>query len=382
MVLLMNRRLIVLVALAQGLAVVLFPGPVLAAAPRQDPSLYDDIWRFAEWYDNAESPLLQTVLFSGRFQYEYASVNDDDATHDEWNVRRMRLGVRTEWFQQFTLHAEAEFNPQETGPFYMRLTDFYLEWSRSGPLTITVGKHGVPFTMDGTTSSKELLTIDRSNLSNNMWFTQEYMPGLSFSGEASNWAYHLGAFSAGARNREFGEFNGSMFTLASLGYDFAGALGADEAVLSGNWVYQDPDSNNTFTRQLQHVTSVNLKYQDGRWGARTDLSAGSGYQDQSDLWGTMVMPFFNITPSFQIVGRHTFLSSEDANGVRLNRYENQLTGGRGDRYNELYVGASYYFYGHKLKLQSGLQLADMNDSADDGGSYSGISLTTGLRISW
>ena len=74
--------------------------------------------------------MIQSVLFGGRFQYEYATVNDADLRHDEWNVRRMRLGVRSELFQEFTLHAEAEFNPQETDPFYMRLTDFYLEWSR------------------------------------------------------------------------------------------------------------------------------------------------------------------------------------------------------------------------------------------------------------
>ena len=47
---------------------------------------------------------------------------------------------------------------------------------------ITVGKHSVPFTQEGATSSRELLTIDRSNLANNIWFGQEYMPGVSVSG--------------------------------------------------------------------------------------------------------------------------------------------------------------------------------------------------------
>jgi phosphate-selective porin OprO/OprP len=48
----------------------------------------------------------------------------------------------------------------------------------------------------------------------------------------------------------------------------------------------------------------------------------------------------------------------------------------------VYLGANYYFYGHKLKLQSGVQLADMNDGAADGGAYSGVSWTNGLRVSW
>jgi phosphate-selective porin OprO/OprP len=66
----------------------------------------------------------------------------------------------------------------------------------------------------------------------------------------------------------------------------------------------------------------------------------------------------------------------------LNTYENRAVAGRGDRYNEGYIGANYYFYGHKLKLQSGLQFGDMNDSANDGGAYSGVAWTTGLRVSW
>ena len=56
--------------------------------------------------------------------------------------------------------------------------------------------------------------------------------------------------------------------------------------------------------------------------------------------------------------------------------------GRGDEYKELYLGANYYFYGHRLKLQTGVQFADMNDRANDGGAYSGVAWTTGLRVGW
>ena len=345
-------------------------------------STYDDIWKFAEWYSNDENEAIQSVLFSGRFQYEFAAVDADQGTHDEWNIRRMRLGVRTEWFHQLTVHVEAGFNPQERDPFYTRLTDTYVAWEASDLLALTVGKQGVPFTMDGSTSSKELLTIDRSNLANNIWFPQEYMPGVSVSGGRSNWVYQLGVYSGGSANREFGEFDGSAFVHLSLGYDLSEALGVEDALLSGNYVYQDPDSLNTFTRELQHVASVNFRFEVDRWGFRSDFSSGFGYLGQSDLWSVITMPFFNLTPRFQIVGRHTYLRSQGTNGVRLVRYESQVTAGRGDRYNEFYAGVNYYLYGHKLKLQSGVKLGDMNDSAADGGAYSGIASTTGLRVSW
>ena len=156
----------------------------------------------------------------------------------------------------------------------------------------------------------------------------------------------------------------------------------NEALLAGNYVYQNPDPRNTFTRQLQHVVSANFKFDADQWGVRTDVSAASGYLGQSDLWGVMAMPFVNVTDKLQFVGRYTFIQSDDPNGVRLARYENQVVPGLGDRYSELYVGVNYYFYGHKLKLQSGVQFGDMNDSANDGGAYSGVSWTTGLRVSW
>lgn len=345
-------------------------------------STYDKIWKFAEWYDDDSNPVVQRILFSGRYQHEYAAIDADEGDLGEWNVRRMRLGPRITLFRTFTLHAEVELNPQEADPLYVRFTDFYAQWSPHGRFALTVGKQGVSFTMDGATSSKELLAIDRSNLSNNIWFPQEYMPGVSVSGRRAPWTYRGGVFSAGDANREFGEFNGGLFTLGALGYDFARPLGMKEALLTGSYVYQHPDSDNTFTRQLEHIVSVNFKVDATRWGARSDLSAAAGYLGQSDLWGLMAMPFFNITSKLQFVGRYTLVKSDDPNGVRLATYESRVVPGRGDRYDELYLGGNYYFYGHKLKLQSGVQIADMNDRAADGGAYSGVSWTTGLRVSW
>jgi phosphate-selective porin OprO and OprP len=348
----------------------------------KDPSIYDKIWKFTEWYSDESNPIVQKVLFSGRYQHEFATIDSEEGDLDEWNVRRMRLGPRMTLFRALTLHAEVELNPQEHDPLYMRFTDFYVQWVKSDRVTVTAGKQGVPFTMDGATSSKDLITIDRSNLTNNMWFPQEYMPGVSLSGKIARWSYRGGVYSSGEMNREFGEFSGGAFTLALLGYDFGPALGVREALLTGNYVYQHPDADNTFTRRLENVASVNLKLEAGRWGLRTDVSAATGYLGQGDLWGFYAMPFLNITDKFQLVTRYTILDSQGPNGVLLATYENRVVGGRGDLYNEGYLGANYYFYGHKLKLQSGLQYADMSDSANDGGDYSGLSWTSGIRIGW
>jgi phosphate-selective porin OprO/OprP len=353
------------------------------SSSQPEPSIYDRIWRFAEWYRNDDNPVVQRVAFSGRFQHEFALVEADEGDHDEWNVRRMRMGGRVTLFRSFTFHGEAEFNPQERDPFYMRLTDFYLQWSKDPRLVLTFGKQGVPFTSDGATSSRELVAIDRSNLANNIWFPQEYMAGASVSGRAAPWVYRAGVYSSGAMNREFGEFSGGLFTLGLLGYDFGPALGLREALVTGNYLYQQEDPNNTFTRQLEHVVSVHLRLEDPKWGTRADVSTADGYLGQSDLWSVMVMPFYNVTPKFQLVGRYTIVRSDEPNGVRLATYENRVvTSGRGDRYAEYYGGANYYFYAHRLKLQTGVQVADMRDRANDGGAYSGVAWVSGVRVGW
>ncbi|MBI2827970.1 MAG: hypothetical protein HYX77_01700, partial [Acidobacteria bacterium] len=348
--------------------------PAQVSSPDKPQSTYDKVWRqFTEWYVDDSNPVVQKVLFSGRFQHDFAAIDARQGDLDEWNVRRMRLGPRVTLFRTFTVHGEVEINPQERDPLYVRSTDVYLQWTRSGRFVLTVGKHGVPFTMDGSTSSKELLAIDRSNLTSNIWFPYEYIPGVGVSGRRAPWIYRAGVYSAGEATREFGKFNGGLFTLGVLGYDFAELMGVNEALLAANYVYQRPDSNNTFTRQLDHIVSVNFKFDADAWGLRTDVAAASGYLGQGDLWGLTAMPFANVTEKLQFVGRYTFLQSDERNGIRLATYENRLVPGRGDRYDELYLGANYFFYGHKLKLQSGVQFADMDDRADDGGAYSGVS---------
>jgi len=216
------------------------PAPVQQAATQapggaDTRSIYDKIWQqFTTIYDNRSNSVVQRVLLSGRFQHEFAAIDADQGDHDEWNTRRFRIGPRITLFQTFTVAAEAELNPQEMDPLYMRLTDVYLQWSRSGRLAVTVGKQGIPYTMDGATSSKELITIDRSNLTNNIWFPQEYLPGASVSGRIAPWTYRVGMYSAGEANKEFGKFDGGVATLAVLGYDFAKRLGVKEALLAGS----------------------------------------------------------------------------------------------------------------------------------------------------
>src|SRR5215203_2863845 len=211
-----------------------FPAAAAAQAPAgaKAPSRYDTIWdNFTELYADDTNNVIERVALSGRFHYDFAALESEQGDHHEWNVRRLRIGPRITLFRKVTVHAELELDPQRHDPFYVRFTDMYVQWTRNPRLALTVGKQSAPFTVDGATSSRELLTIDRSNLANNIWFPQEYLPGISVSGRIAPWVYRGGVYSSGVMNREFGEFSGDYFTLALLGYDFAKPLGVKEAVL-------------------------------------------------------------------------------------------------------------------------------------------------------
>lgn len=353
-----------------------------SAAAQQALSGYDKLWSRAELFTGSENSPVQNVTLSGRLQFDEAILNSSTGNHDEFNLRRFRFGVKVEFLDNFLFQVEAELDPQDGNPVYRRLTDAQLVWSPSSEFELAVGKHGAAFTMDGQTSSKELLTIDRSNLSNNIWFTEEYIPGISISGEKNQLIYSLGYFSSGEKGREFGEFDENKFWLATIGHDFADSLGVEKALLRFNYVDNEPGTANSFAKPLQRVSSINLDLDLGDWGIRSDLSAAKGFASQSDMQGVMLMPYVNISENLQLVGRYTYLESDKDNGVRFSRYESEISTGRGDKYNEVYAGVNYYFYGHKLKLQSGLQYADMEDAAADGGAYTGWSWTTGLRLSW
>jgi phosphate-selective porin OprO and OprP len=386
------HRLAPLVALAAPFSTV-----VSAAEKPADPltEAFDDAWSLVKLYENPNNPVIQKLAFTGRLQLDYvaiegqgdptAGVTNTDIDYDFGGWRRLRGGFKATVFKDFTLHGEGDFNPDEA-PVYQRLTDAYIAWGPCDAFEVKVGKQGMGFTLDGSTSSKELLTIDRNNLSNNLWFTNEYLPGITVGGSINKWLYTVGLFSQGEEDKEFGNFDSGTTWMASIGYDLSSVTGGEESVVALDYMFNEetPSTPSLFSnRSLGQVVSLNFRYEKDAFGFRGDLAHGDGFLGQSDMWGLVLMPYFNITDKLQAVFRYTYLNSDDLDGIRFARYETfPMNGTRGDKYHEAYAGLNYFFYGHKLKLQTGLQFTSMSDDANNGGAFDGWSWTTGLRLSW
>ena len=296
--------------------------------------------------------------------------------------RRFRFGFTGDFANNLKIQVEGDFDLNNSpGDLYNRLTDAYLGWRWHPDHQIKLLKHSAGFTLDGYTSSKQLLTPERNNLTNNLWFTAEYFTGASLAGKPEKrWSYKAGLF-ASDDSDEIGIDGASYFTLVSTSYDMATDLGLDTALVNLDYVYNDKDPRAN-TRNFSHVVSLSSRWEQGNWGVWSDLSAGDGYYAQSDLWGVVLMPFYSLSKRTQLVARYTHLDSDSDNGVRLNRYESSVISGRGDDYSEYFMGLNLFFYGHRFKWQTGLQYTRMKDNADDGGEYDGWGLTSGLRIYW
>ena len=93
-----------------------------------DTSTYDKIWGHATLYKNEENSYLQKFALSGRIQPEGAWFDADQGDFsDEFLWRRFRFGFKSEWFRDWVLHIEGDFDLN--GPFgnmYDRITDGYI----------------------------------------------------------------------------------------------------------------------------------------------------------------------------------------------------------------------------------------------------------------
>ncbi|MCB1063251.1 MAG: hypothetical protein KDN20_10065 [Verrucomicrobiae bacterium] len=348
-----------------------------------DASSFCDLFDLATLYSNKENPVIQKFAFTGRLQADAAFFDASQAdSYESLLWRRFRAGFKATVFKDFTVHAEADLDLNEHNPLYNKLTDTYVAWSPSDSFSLAVGKQGAGFTLDGGTSSKKLIRMERSLLSNNLWFTEEYFSGVTASGEVDKWVYNVGIFASDG-GPEFGDFEAGYFGLLSIGYDFADTFGLDKALIRADYVNNQPTGEGDLnTRSLSQVGSINGQFEKGKWGLWTDIAAGEGYAKQSDIFAVAIMPFYNISDQLQLVASYNYVTSSGDNGIRIDRYESRVVSGRTDEAHEFYAGVNYYLCGHKLKWQTGVEYTTASDNANDGGAYDGWGVSSGIRISW
>ena len=356
-------------------------------AQEDQESTFDKIWDNVVLYENDENSLMSKFWLTGRLQGEYHSFENEVAPaidHDDYDWRRFRFGFKATLFGDITLHSEADLGLENRGrPLYNDLTDTYISWSTENGMKFKLGKQSAPFTLDGSTSSKKLHTLERSKIAGNIWFGQEYFPGISVSGSKDEIDYFAGFYSNDNKPEFDGAFKHGQFGILSVGKDYAANFDLEKSYLRLDFMFQEDDGNddvedfNDWNAAYSFVT----KWENNDWYFWTDLSFAD--RKNGDVWGLQLMPFYDITDKTQVIFCYTHLDSSGDNQLRGSRWEDRLDRGeyRGDDLTEYFFGLNHFFYGHKLKWQNGLQYTQL-DEADGSKEYEGWGFTTAFRISW
>lgn len=379
-------------------------------------SAWDRTWSAFTLYKDENNPILQEFALQGRLQVQAAygdssTQNYHDAGKGEFfgedfEIRRARFGFKSKWFQTWKLEGQIDVDADyedrlgdET--LYKDIYDLYLTYAPSDAFNMSVGKTKVKFSREQEISSKEILTFERSLVSN-MLFPGE-LTGVWVNGKGiqEHWLYELGLYGAD-RVREFSNFDQGAVVLGKIGYDYSSQVGLDSAVASFHYMHntnpafkelQSSDEAFSFSTSPSFTDSIALTNDltQGRFGLTTEIMYGFGYDgdaeqngktkaiNQSDVFGLTIIPSYFIADGLQLVGRIQYATSADDNGLTLpGRYEEysaKTTDVKGDAYLSGYLGLNYYLYGHKLKVMSGVEYSSLS-----GGDYDGYTFLTGARM--
>jgi hypothetical protein len=193
---------------------------------KETQSTFDRIWGYLTLYKNEDNAVLQEFRLIGRYQGQYHWAKGDTGKDHGWENRRMRFGFKSRFARQFSCKLEIEF--KDTDPNYNSLTEAYVDWESNEKFHLAVGKVMVRYTQEGSVSSNEILTFERSLLVTQVWPVPEYLTGISLDGKLSGgrFLYRVGTF-AGDEEAEFSQFDAGFGYLGSVGYDFGKTTGLE-----------------------------------------------------------------------------------------------------------------------------------------------------------
>jgi phosphate-selective porin OprO/OprP len=393
-VLVLNHRL------PRAAALALLAGlPVITRAQDKstelvEPSTFDKLWSSATLYKDDTNPILEEFKLRGRYQGQYWDVDADQGSQSNWEVRRSRFGFDAKLFdKQIEIRADFQSN-DGFNDIYDGLVDAYLRWKPKSWLSITAGKTKPLIAQyDWLESTNTQPTFERSQIFNQLGINRA--TGLTVEGTSNEWSWRAGVYSNDTPNNtggsgafgegEFGDLSGGTSITLGAGYDIKSLLNVEKADFRLDWLHSDRETDDRVMGKYDDIITATFTVKEGDATAVFEaFSASGGDRDNSDVFGFYIQPTYDIIPKkLQLVGRYSHANSDGPLGVQgQSRYERKVVdnAGLGDSYHAIYGGAQYFIYGEKLKLMAGAEYAWL--ARENGGSYNGYTLLTGIRFSF
>ncbi len=189
------------------------------------------------------NPIIQSFQIGGRFQYQVAYLDGEDAngrdfndTHDEY--RRVRIETSAEFLQYFTLKAgiNAVGDGRPSGGTldwgYDDFDEAYVSFDIKeafgagglDSLEIKYGRHKFNMTEEVHMSSKEIYTLERSAIANKLYGANSRPTGLLLDGSLGAWSATVGVFSGEDDSEFIGGWNDGRAYYLSVGYQQSESL--------------------------------------------------------------------------------------------------------------------------------------------------------------
>jgi hypothetical protein len=309
-----------------------------------------------------EGGFINSVKFAGRVHlntaYTEGDINNVDFDDTYLELRRLRIGTKIQFLNDFTLAAAADMNKDsardDVSFGYDKMHELYLKYSFGNvgsfeEVALAYGLMKNEFTAEGTTSSNQLKTVERSVISNR-YYGGISSTGVKLSGKIGALTSALGVFSTEADSDELSDWNHSQALYGSFGY---------ECPCGGTLTLQllDNDVDPGDDDRYGYDWAASLAYANtfGNWEFLANVISGEETNGDATS-GVVLMPStYIIADTLEFVARYEYATS-DGDNLRLSRYAS--ADGRGTRFEDhqaLYAGLNYYICGHNAKLQAGVE---------------------------
>lgn len=423
----MNSR--ALVTLFGGIS-----GPLLAGLPVRAPAEASDPCAWLEngvgtAYRAEENPWLSHFQLTGLLQWQAAYLDGSGTTGEDFSERytewrRFRLGARVEFLRYFSYRGMVDVSDDNRfngGDLDLGFIEFFesnlsfdvreaLGLTAVDSLSVGYGRYKWFAGLEARTSATELLTLERSAISNKLF--GPYLPtGVIVKTAKGLWSTTIGIHSSNEASDAFGADDGNvegwggwndglMYSggiLWSVNEDLR--LGLDVLYNAADEIGAGEDS----LLDYRWAAALSAEYRRGPAGVNLEaiLGGNGGSEMHADparrgsFWGFVATPYYWIVPDkLQAVVQYTYAGAEEDQGVRLNsRYvratdeggggnPDRVNGGRGDELHTVYAGFNYLVCGHHLKFQAGAEYAALKTPGSGDGDVGTLSWLFGFRSSF
>ena len=347
---------------------------VVPVEPKTFCDHYGDLFNFAKLYRG--DGFITEIDLEGRYQGQWHDTSSDLGDDAGWEHRRFRLGGEIKFADNFEFEFQFNLNPEahQGGRFVEDLNDSVIKYSNDD-IKIAVGKKRPGFTREFSTSTKYIKTIERSQLANQIAPDHVGAAYVTLN-DVAGFEITVGGLSGALTDDEdYGlpEFNGGYGIFVGIARDLT-----ESTTAHLNYLYNDGDEGNNGFEDYENIVVLGSQNDWDRLHLLTDVIYATGLQDTSDVFGVVVMPYYDITDQLEAVFRYTYSSADDADGLNVqSRYERAAAGRlNGDEYHAFYGGINWYICDDKLKIMNGLEYSTLSgaDNNDYWTFFSGIRL--------